>query len=328
MIGREDRTAFGEPLAEVEADRCTMGSTVFIKARDAGKPMPFNPPDWAQVFETDEDFPGVLMDCPHQIAPLLGSSGGYWWIEYGGKLGVIDDGEQIRDELYRFALGVWDHIKNRGDHGAENLVLESIGSIPGKRDSRRFIGDYVLTQSDLEDCRVFPDAVAYGGWHIDLHNPKGISAAPERYWKGRLLQGRYTIPYRCLYSSARVMATCALIGQAAGNAAAICIEHRCMPRGVYSDHIELLQRRLIAQDCHIPCIILPDEEDLAVQASVTASSQAVLSFPEVESWQRIPGRIAQSFVSSGGRRTSRPRRETAPHPARPARPPAPRPART
>lgn len=317
MSGREDNTAFGESLAEPESDNCLMGSTISLKVRDAEKPIPFDPPGWVHVFEEDKDFPGALSDCPHGLSPLLSSSGGYWWIEYGGELDPFADAEIIRDELYSYALGVWDHIKNRGDHGAENLVLDSIGWVPGRRDSRRFIGDYVLCQDDLESCRVFPDAIAYGGWHIDLHNPKGITGAPERYWKGRLLPGRYTIPYRCLYSktianlmfagrnisashvafgSIRVMATCALLGQAAGNAASMCVSEKCLPRDIGKDYIETLQQRLLTQDCYIPDGVRKNNK--ASSSVITASSEARLNFPKRDSWYEISQKIAQSFVAS------------------------------
>ena len=314
LLGREDKTCFGEELAPDRADLRTMGSTVYFKVRDAGRPVPFRAPDWAPRFESDADFPGALADCPHSLAALTGTTGGYWWIEYGGELDSFRDAEEVRDALYGYALGVWDHIKNRGEHGAENFVLESIGSVPGRRESRRFLGDYVLTQQDIESLRIFPDAVAYGGWHLDLHHPKGITASPERYWNGRLLQGRYTIPYRSLYSrdianlllagrnisashvafgSTRVMATCALMGQAAGNAAALCLENSCTPRQL-NERIGELQQRLLEQDCYLPGVarspgaLDPDR--------VEATSEALLHLPEGDGEYEIPGAIAQSFL--------------------------------
>ncbi|MCC6682953.1 MAG: FAD-dependent oxidoreductase [Phycisphaeraceae bacterium] len=318
MMGREAKDQFGETLAEPVADGKRMGCTIYMRVRDMGQPIPFKPPPWIHIFKTDDDFPGGTRDAPHKLPPLLGTGGGYWWIEYGGELEPFADAETVRDELYRYALGVWDHIKNQGDHGADNLVLEHVGWVPGRRDSRRFIGDYIMTQEDAESCRVFPDAVAYGGWHIDLHNPKGVAAAPDRYWKGHLLRGRHTIPFRCLYAktinnlmfagrnistshvamgTTRVMATCAVMGQAVGSAAALCIENRCTPRQVGSKHIRSLQQRLLAQDCYIP----GGKRDvgLAAAAIATASSEATLVFPPRESWYAIPQKIAQSFIISG-----------------------------
>jgi hypothetical protein len=146
-------------------------------------------------------------------------------------------------------MGVWDHMKNRGDHGAENYALDWISPIPGKRESRRFQGEYRLTQRDLQDGKIFDDRVAYGGWPIDLHPPEGIlSKDPPN--RSIPLARPYTIPLRCLYSqnirnlffagrnascshvalgSVRVMATCALMGLAAGVAAATAVKNTPPP---------------------------------------------------------------------------------------------------
>ena len=105
-------------------------------------------------------------------------------------------------------------------------------------------GEYILSQRDISDDRVFPDTVAFGGWPIDDHYPAGY------YHKGRpntdiKTPAPYCIPYRTLYSanidnlyfagrnismthtamsSMRVMATCGLLGQAVGTATAIAVK--------------------------------------------------------------------------------------------------------
>ena len=265
MYGREACSEFGESLAVEKADNHTMGNTIFIKARDVGYPIAFDCPDWAKKFRTDEDFPGALADCPHELTAILGPNGGYWWLELGGLELTIDDAEELRDELYRYAIGVWDHIKNQADHGADNLILEWIGCVPGRRESRRFVGDYILTQQDIETPIDLDDVVAYGGWHIDLHTPSGITDKAQRYWKGAFISKRYGIPYRCLYSknidnlllagrnisathvafgSSRVMGTCAVIGQAAGNAAAICCIESLNPRHDWSNQNQKIAARI------------------------------------------------------------------------------------
>lgn len=100
---------------------------------------------------------------------------GYWWLELGGDSGdIIGNAEEIRDELMRSLWGIWDHIKNGGDHGAENYDLQWCGIIPGTRDSRRLVGDYLLNENDILANRVFDDAVAYGGWPMDVHTPGGL----------------------------------------------------------------------------------------------------------------------------------------------------------
>ena len=164
-MGREARSKFGESLAPEKADNYTLASSIQFRTRDMGGQIKYQPPSWAHDYPTDDDLP---------FRGHSRISGGFWWIEYGGMLNTIKDNEKIRDELWKCVLGVWDHIKNHGGHGAENYALEWIGSVPGKRESRRFMGDYILTQNDVESAIPFDDRVAYGGWPIDRHPPKGI----------------------------------------------------------------------------------------------------------------------------------------------------------
>jgi hypothetical protein len=170
--GREGAEEYGEDMAVPEADGKTLGSTLLFQARDMGRPMPFKAPPWARTFSEQD-----LHLRPHgQSGVDRGLEYGYWWAEWGGELNTIKDNEAIRDELLAIILGVWDHIKNGGNHGAENWALDWFGFLPGKRESRRFVGQYVLRQTDLTESRRFHDAIAYGGWSIDTHPPEGIDA--------------------------------------------------------------------------------------------------------------------------------------------------------
>ena len=167
-----------------------MGMSCLIQARETDRPQVFTPPSWAYVYETCEDL-------PHRGHDLLKTN--FWWIELGGEQDTIHDTEAIRDELLKVAFGVWDHMKNRGDHGAENWVLEWVGFIPGKRESRRYVGDYILNQNDVRAEGRFEDLVAYGGWTMDDHHPGGMN------WEGEPTMfhpapSPFGIPYRCLYS--------------------------------------------------------------------------------------------------------------------------------
>lgn len=313
--GREGREEFGEWMAPERPDDHTMGNTLMFLARDVGRPVPFDPPDWAYDFPTDDDLPGRHHAHFH-------SNEAFWWIELGGLWDTIADAEKIRDELIRFVYGVWDHIKNHGDHGADTYALDWVGVIPGKRESRRFVGDYILTQNDIESLRIFEDAVAYSGWPIDLHPPAGIlgKQPPAR---SLFLRGRPTIPFRCLYSrnvknlllagrnisvthvalgTTRLMATCAIIGQAAGTAASLCVKHGKTPREVGRDHIRELQQLLLKQDCYIPGVRNEDPEDLARRAKAVASSEATLRPPQrADEFRPLDRPRAQSFVLSGPR---------------------------
>ena len=108
---------------------------------------------------------------------------GYWWIELTGeKADIIEEYEDIRDELVKCVYGIWDHIKNGGDHGAQNFDLQWVGMLPGMRESRRLEGDYMLTENDIFDNRIFPDAVAYGGWDCDNHVAHGLLDFDKMVW--------------------------------------------------------------------------------------------------------------------------------------------------
>lgn len=113
------------------------------------------PPEWAMKLPTDDDIP--LRE--HEIGT------NYWWIELGGDRDSIHDTDSLRHELLSISYGVWDHVKNYGDHGAENWVLDWIGFLPGKRESRRYVGDYIITQNDVSSGGHFDDVVAY--WRLD-----------------------------------------------------------------------------------------------------------------------------------------------------------------
>lgn len=282
MKGREGRDVFDERFAPEKSDPYTMGNTLLFKSVDTGKPVSFEKPFWANTYaEEDLAFRG------HEEI-----TSGYWWIELGGgDQDIIRDGEQLRDELLKAVYGVWDHIKNSGHHKAGNHTLDWVGFLPGKRESRRITGDYVLKEQDCLEGRIFDDAVAYGGWPMDMHVVEGLKTKQEPT-DFIYLKDVYTIPYRSLYSrniqnlmiggraisashmafgSTRVMATCAVIGQAGGTAAAMAIEKGILPRDVLQ-HISELQQRLLRDDCYIPGFKNEEGTDLARKAKTSCSS--------------------------------------------------------
>ena len=282
-IGREARGEFGESIAPEEADDKTMGMSCLLQLREYDTPQKFIPPDWAYVYPDDESLRGR----GHELSYWQN----FWWLEVGGTSDTIHDTEKLRHELQKIAYGVWDHIKNRGDHGADNWAIEWVGSLPGKRESRRFVGDHILTQNDIRSGGRFDDIVAYGGWSMDDHHPDGF------YYEGEPTifheaPSPYGIPYRCLYSknisnllfagrniscthsamsSTRVMATCGTMGQAVGTAAAICAEKGMSPREVGEREIGGLQRRLMDDDCYLPWRSRTVAEP-AASAALTASN--------------------------------------------------------
>jgi FAD dependent oxidoreductase len=321
--GQEAQSEYHEQLAPIQPTGASMGNTLFFRARDTGKPIQYDRPDWAAEFDTEQD----LTDRDHgQI------EGGFWWIEVGSPLHPIKDNEQIRDEALRQLLGVWDHIKNRCTQPgirerAQNYALEFVGFWPYKRESRRILGDYTLTEKDVRDPSPHPDDIAYGTWGIDIHIPGGIV---ERhippYPKARSdenFQQRGTIPYgiplRACYSrnvvnlltagrpigasyvafaSSRVLPTGAIVGQGVGAAAALCRKYQCEPRAVARDHASELQQLLLRQDASIPGVGNADPNDLARGAQVVASSEATLRFPESKTFHPASLSLGQVFPIS------------------------------
>ena len=264
-FGREARDEFCEAAAPIEADRKTMGNSCLLQVRETPNPIKFTPPTWARKLPDETE----LSTRPHM--PDQFRDNNFWWLELGGEQNTIDDAEEIRDELLALAFGVWDHIKNQGEHGADNWELDFAGFLPGKRESRRYVGDQILTQSEVQSGGKFDDIIAYGGWKIDDHPPAGFDhrGEPTTYYD---TPSPFGIPYRCLYSknienlmfagrnisvthvamaASRVMATCAMLGQAAGTAAAYAVEQGISPREV-TESIGEIQKRLMDDDCWIP----------------------------------------------------------------------------
>lgn len=290
--GREARKEFGEKLGQRQADRSTLGSTLLFQARNMGRSMPFVAPPWARRF-TERD----LRLRPHARAGVdQGLEYGYWWVEWGGTLDTIKDNETIRDELLAIMLGVWDHIKNGGDHGGDHWALDWFGFLPGKRESRRFVGQYVLREADVLGSHPFEDAIACGGWPIDTHPPEGVDAAGKPACDQLHVPCLYDIPLRaCVssgphnlmfagrnisathiaFASTRVMATCAAMGQGVGTAAAYAVKNEVLPAGLAADGeaVHAIQQRLLRDDAYLIGQLNKDPDDLARLAHVTASSE-------------------------------------------------------
>ena len=287
--GSEGKAEYHEPHAPEQPDQHRMGNTLLFKAVDRGHPVAFVPPKGSYTF-TEEQLRyrthadakplfGVL-EAENKADPILDNVDnttkdmvfdaycldyGYWWIELTGeKADIIEEYEDIRDELIKCVYGVWDHIKNGGDHGAQNFDLEWVGMLPGVRESRRMEGEYMLNENDLLENRVFDDAVAYGGWPVDNHVEHGLLDFDKMPSEIYAFNGLYTIPYRSYVAkdmdnlfiggrsmgasklamaSSRVMGTCAVGGQAVGTAAALCKKYGCTPHDVEA-HMKELQQLL------------------------------------------------------------------------------------
>ncbi|MFH1499853.1 MAG: FAD-dependent oxidoreductase [Verrucomicrobiota bacterium] len=286
QIGREGRAQFNEPTAQEVGDRQTLGSSILLTGRRYETPQPFIAPSWVREFkESDFKYRGI-----HSFEY------GYWWFEWGGQLDTIKDNEVIRHELLRITLGVWNYIKNSGKFpDAANWALDWVGSIPAKRESRRFLGPHVLTEHDVRSTAARDDAVAYGGWWIDTHPPMGVDAPDERPCIQHHFDHIYGIPFGCYHSrnvanllfagrnisathiafaSTRVMATCAVGGQAIGTAAALWKDsgEPDVRRLATPANLAALQQRLLRDDAFLPGIKNSDTDDLARAAAFSADS--------------------------------------------------------
>jgi len=289
-MGAESTDEFGEKFAPSEEYGYLLGHSIYFYSKDVGEPVKFVPPSYAidditqipryRSFNTAED--GCRL----------------WWLEYGGRLDTVHETETIKWQLWKVVYGVWNYIKNSGKFpDAENLTLEWVGQIPGKRESRRFEGDYMMIQQDIVEQRHHYDAISFGGWSIDLHPADGVFS--ERpgcdQWHAK---GVYQVPYRTQYSkniknlfiagrimsashvafgSTRVMLTLASAAQSVGVAAAHCINRDLLPRDIADeDNIKLLQRDLQRIGQYIPQFKLDDDENLVTQGTISASSKFCL----------------------------------------------------
>ena len=289
-MGAESTEEFGELFAPAADYGELLGHSLYFYTKDTGRPVRYIPPAFA--LDDITRIPRFKSFNTEEYGCRL------WWIEYGGRLDTVHDTETIKWELWKVVYGVWNYIKNSGNFPeAETLTLEWVGMIPGKRESRRFEGDYILRQQDIVEQRFFEDAVAYGGWSIDLHPSDGVfSEKPGcNQWHSK---GIYSIPYRCLYSrnvpnllfsgrlisathvafgSSRVMGTGAYAGQASGMAAVLCGRNGVLPRDLLRRELmDELQQELMRSGQHIPGLVLQDNKDLTRTAEITFSSKLVL----------------------------------------------------
>lgn len=249
-MGRESRAETGESLAPEKGDDFTLGTSNLWAAleRDSASSFPETP--WAIQFSEEYHIDANKAD---------------WQWETGfGNMNTITDAEKIRDHNLRAIYGNWSYLKNHKKEKYANWELAWVAYIGGKRESRRLLGDHVLTQMDIQDGVMYPDGTVTATWTIDLHFPDEKNS---RYFKGQeffaatkhIRVKPYTIPYRCLYSrnisnlfmagrdistthvafgSTRVMRTGGMMGEAVGYAAYLCKKYEATPRDIYKKHLQ------------------------------------------------------------------------------------------
>lgn len=272
-----------------ENTRELLGCSILYSIKDSKKPVKFVAPQYAY----DMEYVEKLINKGGRVISEKQTGSDCWWFEYGGLCNTITQTQEIGLELKKLVLGVWNYIKNSGKYPeAETRTLEWIGSIPGKRESRRMITEYELTKEDILTNRQFEDGAFYGGWYMDFHPAGGLNSEEENCVQ--IPVNVYMLPLRCLFNrevanlifagrnigtkqeafaSARIMNTCALSGQAAAELAAECIKKHCSPDSLNKEQTESIVQNLLREDMFIPGKKNTDAADLARAAKITASSE-------------------------------------------------------
>lgn len=253
-IGRESKSAFGEDLAPQQADDMTMGVSMqwYAKKKDKATTFP--------LFEY-----GISFNEQTAEKRLKGE----WTWETGLNSRIVDNLERVRDYGMLVVYSNWSFLKNRSKDRRryERQQLDWLAYVAGKRESRRLLGDYVLSEQDIVKNMPHEDATFTTTWSIDLHYPDTINArnfatGPFKAISRQRVIYPYAVPYRCLYSrnvsnlfmagrnisvthvalgSVRVMRTTGMMGEVVGMAASVCHANRAYPRQVYTHFLPQLQ---------------------------------------------------------------------------------------
>jgi hypothetical protein len=258
MTGRESQKTFNEPTAPEIEDNLTMGISVQWFSENTNEPSSFPDITWGLPWSDDKAFAITRGD---------------WDWETGMGKDMVNETESIRDYGLLVVYSNWSYLKNHYS-GRENFTNEKliwVAYIGGKRESRRLVGDYILTENDLIQQNFLPDGTAPTSWTIDLHYPD-----PENLEKfeGEAFRSiakhikiyPYPIPFRCLYSkninnlmmagrdisvshvalgTVRLMRTGGMMGEVIGMAASICTDKKVTPREIYQQHFSDLEQLMI-----------------------------------------------------------------------------------
>lgn len=285
VIGKECNGTYGEEHAPAQFEPTTQGCTILMTFIKREKAVTFVPPSYAYPIEYIEK----LLNNGGRMVSEKSNGCDFWWVEFGGQKDTINEIASITLELKRLTLGIYNYIKNSGKFDADTLELNWTGSLPGKRESRRFVTEYVLTETDILQNRTFDDVAFHGGWYLDFHPSEGIYSKAD--FCTQIPVDLYGIPLRCLFSSqidnllvcgrilgashaafasTRIMDTCALSGQAAGTAASVLVSDQLktpdlLDKSVYAR----IQALLVEGDMLLPGY---HQETISENIHVEASS--------------------------------------------------------
>jgi len=239
-----------------------MGMSNMWAWAEGDKPVAFPETPWA-------------LDLTMKDFPYPRDHHGQWFWEGGFDKDPLKDAEAIRDWNFRAVYGAFNAMKNRdGADKHKTAFLTWLAYIGGPRESRRLMGDVVLSQEDIVAKKMYVDGCVPSTWSIDLHYPKKQYAKkfPDNPFISIAVHDRrvdrafgYPVPYRCFYSrnvdnlfmagrcvsvshqalgTVRVMKTCGMMGEVVGRAASICTLHDCLPRDVYDKYLSDLDKLL------------------------------------------------------------------------------------
>lgn len=306
-MGAELRGEFGEKMAPEDSYGHLLGHSLYFYSKDTGRPVEFHAPAFAS-----REIPEIAR---HRPIDLKSFGCRLWWVEYGGRRDTVHDTEEIKWELWRVVYGIWDYIKNSGKFPeAATHTLEWVGTIPGKRESRRFEGLYMMRQQDIVERRAFDDVIAHGGWALDLHpadglysklpgcnqwHAKGVYGIPLRSFLSRdirnlVFAGRIISASHVAFGSTRVMATCGCGAQAAATAVAMASREKTgVPGMLEKERMASLQQRLIEAGQFLPGIPWSDTRDPARDADWSVSSALkISSIPPGDQWITLDESLA------------------------------------
>jgi hypothetical protein len=258
--GSESKEQTGESRASESESNQVLGSSIFWWSRDTGAESSF--PDCLWAYNITEE------NCQYALQSA-------WNWESGFSGNMVLDFEKIRDNHLRAVFGNWSFQKNMSSRKKEfaNYEIAELGYIMGKRESRRMLGDIILTQQDLDGQVEYPDGCVEINWGIDIHIPdpyiskffpgQEFKAVAVHYDKEKAPP--FSVPYRCLYSrnisnlfmagrhistthvahaATRVQRYTGTYGEVVGIAASLCRKYKTDPRGLYETYLHELKKSL------------------------------------------------------------------------------------
>lgn len=307
MYGREGKEQWNENIAPAVEDKGVLLSSLSFYSKDFHREMPYSLPEFAEELKDQFQDSLSFREIPDRM-PKDARYDGFryqWYYETGAGRDQMADNEAIIEDHSKLVYNIWDYIKNQSEYDAKQFDLEYISPVPGKRESRRLVGEYILKEQDVAFQTDFDDAVGYGGWSIDLHAAGGFfdnDLINRHYY----LRGIYQVPFRsccvknvdnlmvasrCLSVShvasgtTRLMSTLSLLGQACATATVLGRKYNETPAQVGMNHMEELQQELQWLDQGI--VGKKKEDSVISNAKVSTTSFFGGKLSHTDTWMQL-----------------------------------------